>query len=521
MRIRYGLEDTAGKHGIERQEKVKVETVNGQFIMKGCGHDYHDRLRSIDDLYEAVGRFGFLPLFANSIPGFSVEERVTAGQWWTGDAGTDPWEWRIIGSRHPDIVYGKFFDSKAGFISKGWFPAFANYRRNGYDFEALFEDELASYRAKKIMDALGLDDEGKSAEVMSNELKTLAGFGKRADGSAGEKNFEGILTGLQMQSYVVMSDFRQRKNKKGQSYGWHIAMISTPETKWGYDYVTSSYSEEPAQSWQRIVSQVRDCVPGVKDAAIHKVLGIKHSGSSTGTGSGGRTDGTGSIGGQIRKNLRPQELPWPENIITEIGIRRIFGTDEYVPLNMDQMEGLRYAMSTFMAYERDALKHRYEEHWTLGECGKESGVSRERIRQILERAINRLQHPSKTMYIREGYHACSERIEKERTQAQAERTAMLDEQKMKQLEGIHIADVGFTTRSYNCTRRAGLETMADVARKVYEGNNIIRDGWDVKVTGLFGIHNLGKKTALEIIDKLDEYGVDGSWAKSEYGLEKM
>ena len=114
-----------------------------------------------------------------------------------------------------------------------------------------------------------------------------------------------------------------------------------------------------------------------------------------------------------------------------------------------------------------------EEHWTLEECGKESGVSRERIRQILERAINRLQHPSKTMYIREGYHACSERIEKERTQAQAERTAMLDEQKMKQLEGIHIADVGFTTRSYNCTRRAGLETMADVARKVYEGNNTI------------------------------------------------
>ena len=39
----------------------------------------------------------------------------------------------IIARRH-DIVYGKFFDKKAGFISKKWLPVFANYRRDGYDF---------------------------------------------------------------------------------------------------------------------------------------------------------------------------------------------------------------------------------------------------------------------------------------------------------------------------------------------------------------------------------------------------
>ena len=91
----------------------------------------------------------------------------------------------------------------------------------------------------------------------------------------------------------------------------------------------------------------------------------------------------------------------------------------------------------------------------------------------------------------------------------------------EQLESITIADAGLTTRSYNCVRRAGLKTMADVAKKVYEGNNTIRDGWNVKTTGLFGIFQLGKKSALEIINKLDEYGIDGSWAKSEYGLEGM
>ncbi len=42
--------------------------------------------------------------------------------------------WRAVIARRHDIVYGKFFDKKAGFISKKWLPVFANYRRDGYDY---------------------------------------------------------------------------------------------------------------------------------------------------------------------------------------------------------------------------------------------------------------------------------------------------------------------------------------------------------------------------------------------------
>ena len=121
-----------------------METVGGEFIMKACAEEDPDRLRTMDDLYGLVKRIGFLPLFANNISGFSVEERVTAEQWWTDDITSDPWCWRMEAARQPDIAYGKFFDRRAGFISRDWFPVFANYRREGYDFEGLFEDELAS-----------------------------------------------------------------------------------------------------------------------------------------------------------------------------------------------------------------------------------------------------------------------------------------------------------------------------------------------------------------------------------------
>ena len=61
-----------------------------------------------------------------------------------------------------------------------------------------------------------LDEENCGRELKSNELKELA---------AVEKNFQGMLTDLQMYTYRILSDFRQRKNKKGRLYGWHIAAL--------------------------------------------------------------------------------------------------------------------------------------------------------------------------------------------------------------------------------------------------------------------------------------------------------
>lgn len=260
-----------------------METINGEFVMKGCEKHDPSALLSLSDALSMIHAIGFLPLFSNSIPGFSVEEHVPDSHWWTGNPETDPWEWRQILASDPYIAYGKFFNRSAGFVSKDYFPAFANYRRNGYDFDSLFEDELASYRSKKIMDVFELNDEAVGRSLLSPEVKALAGFGKRANGSAGEKNFEGCLAGLQMQTYLILSDFRQRKNKKGIAYGWHIAVVETPETKWGRSFVTSGYKEEPVESWTRIVSRIKQFFPDAQDDQIKKILGIKYPGETANT----------------------------------------------------------------------------------------------------------------------------------------------------------------------------------------------------------------------------------------------
>ena len=177
------------------------------WIMKGLEWDNPLRIRTWQELINYVNEVGFLPLFKNGISGFSAEEHVSDLFWWTGDLDQDPWEWREIIARSHQVAYGKFFDKKAGFISLAWLPHFANYRRDGYDFDARWEDGLASRREKMIMDQVTQkvadgDTVFPDIRILSTELKKQAGFGK-----GGAKNYPGITTGLQMQTYLVITGF--------------------------------------------------------------------------------------------------------------------------------------------------------------------------------------------------------------------------------------------------------------------------------------------------------------------------
>ncbi|MCM1342459.1 MAG: hypothetical protein NC246_01370 [Muribaculaceae bacterium] len=256
---------------------------SGTWVMHGVAADDPRCIHTVEEAVAYINEEGFLPLFQNEIPGFSLEERTVPEDWWTGDPKRDPWEWREIIARGGQVAYGKFFDRKAGFISREWFPYFANYRREGYDFDALWDDEKASMRQKKIMDLFA--DENADAELYSFEVKQNAGFGKE-----GEKNFEGTVTELEMKLYLCMRDFRQRRNKKGEDYGWAIAVYSTPEHLWGYDHVTSAYQESPIESWKRILERTRQICPAATESQIRRMLGISKAGSMAPRKRSGRTE---------------------------------------------------------------------------------------------------------------------------------------------------------------------------------------------------------------------------------------
>lgn len=246
---------------------------NGEWVMKGLEWNNPYRIRTWQELVSWINEIGFLPLFGNEIEGFSAEEHTSSKYWWSGNRQEDPWEWREIIAADGQVAYGKFFGNKAGFISMEWLPYFVNFRRNGYDFDSRYEDGLASRREKIIMDYfIGEDKDGdavfKKDRILSTDLKKMAGFGK-----GGEKNYQGVITGLQMQTYLVITDFKRRKNKRGEEYGMAVSIMLPPESIWGYDKITSAYNEDPQKSRERIFMHVKEMYPTVSDKDIIRVIG--------------------------------------------------------------------------------------------------------------------------------------------------------------------------------------------------------------------------------------------------------
>ena len=118
-----------------------------------------------------------------------MEENTSDLCWWSDDPAQAPWKWRQLIARSGRVTYGRFFVGKTGFVSRAWLPHFANWRRNGYDFDSRWDEGLAGIRQKWMMDRFA-----EREKLRSSELKRLAGFGRE-----GEKDFEGTVSGLQIE----------------------------------------------------------------------------------------------------------------------------------------------------------------------------------------------------------------------------------------------------------------------------------------------------------------------------------
>ena len=207
---------------------------------------FHPELHNAAELEALVQQMGFLPFFRCSIPQFSIEE-FTPDRYWFVDGVDGPWEWRMELARRGVVAYGKLFAKKAGLVSREWYPDLANYRRGGYDFDARYEDGLAGYREKCVMDVLL-----REGPTLSKDLKRLAGFG-----GDGVKGFDTVITNLQMQTYVTVHSFEYAHDKYGRPYGWGIARYAVTEDVLRETVTRSAYHRTPEESRERIFQHIK------------------------------------------------------------------------------------------------------------------------------------------------------------------------------------------------------------------------------------------------------------------------
>lgn len=225
------------------------------------------KIRRIEDLIETVDEIGFLPFFCSRIYGFSLEDHVADSAWyrgrWHGKVVWDAWNWKGELLRDKSLIYGKFFEGKAGFISKEWFPDFCNYRRDGYDFDSRFEDGLANYKDKGIVEYLQ-----QTGATLTKNIKDDLNYKK-----GGNKGFETVITRLQMQTYIVPVNYEYSVRKSGEEFGWGNCRYDIADNYWGKKLCCSAYKREPEESYERIMKQFKKLLPEADENDIKKLIG--------------------------------------------------------------------------------------------------------------------------------------------------------------------------------------------------------------------------------------------------------
>lgn len=216
-------------------------------------------IHSCAQLIETVQRVGFLPLLGCGIEGFSADEMVDEECRYVvfPDGGWDwpMWKWKGTVVTEGNCVYGKFFNKKAGFISREWWADFCNYRRsvNPVPEEGTIEDAvLATLRSE--------------GSLITRELRAACGF----DGPKMRSRFDGYVTRLQMGCYVVTEDFVYPRDKHNREYGWGWSLLTTPEELYGREACLCSRTAE--ESLQRIVSYLHSLLPDASEKDIRRLI---------------------------------------------------------------------------------------------------------------------------------------------------------------------------------------------------------------------------------------------------------
>ena len=229
---------------------------------------YDFYIRRKQDLIDAVREFGIVPYFRTSIPGFSLEEHCHPAVLFS-DTGDDTWEWKGPVIRESGCAYGKFFEKKAAYVSRELFPDLANYRRDGYDFDARYDDGLARFQDKQLYDLIDAN-----GPILSKELRRTGGYAYsgRWQKTEGKNGFDSSITRLQEQCYVLISDFVYTLDKNGNRRGWGVAEYSTPEKHLGGAFTAKVYVREPKESYERLLEHLVHLFPDVPVSDLKKFL---------------------------------------------------------------------------------------------------------------------------------------------------------------------------------------------------------------------------------------------------------
>lgn len=221
-----------------------------------------------------------------------------------------------------------------------------------------------------------------------------------------------------------------------------------------------------------------------------------------------------NIYGEVYENEGTSESKnsYPQNIIDIILGTKLYDINT-IP-NLD--ENLNKAYDTLESREKIFVIKRYKEFLTYDELGTKYNLTRERCRQIIQKALRKLRHPSRLRIILGTKDFMDEIKELERTIRNLEERVECS----KRLEKMHddcieelkkqekdissgflttsIEELGLSTRSINCLKRLTNGWGREVS---------VEEIVEHSIDDLYKVRNLGKKSIDEIVAKVHGFGL--------------
>lgn len=154
-----------------------------------------------------------------------------------------------------------------------------------------------------------------------------------------------------------------------------------------------------------------------------------------------------------------------------------FNNENMIELSDDQKNGIKYVLLDFPKNWIEILVLRYRKQLSLRQIGEIHGITAERVRQIIHKALNKLEILKESQYVIYGLQSWHKKS--------------IVEEVNRDIYEIPIEEMHLSGRAYNCLMRANLTTIGKVKELKYED--------------LLNMKNMGQNAANEVINKLKKY----------------